>query len=121
MSKPTPGPWTWMPYFDDQRYLAATQRVDNSPTWDCAVLAADGAEGDLYIRVRDADSRLIAAAPELLEALQRIMVNHCPLAGNPSHDRLSAFWEYEKTQGRGEADDQLFALAAIAKATGESP
>jgi len=65
-------------------------------------------------------ARLIAAAPALLDACERLMAIHCPLAGNPSHERLDAFWEYEKTQGRGEADDQLFALAAIAKAT-ESP
>ena len=65
-------------------------------------------------------ARLISAALELLEACERLMDIHCPLTGNPSREQLVAFWEYEKTQGRGEADDQLFALAAISKAT-ESP
>lgn len=57
-------------------------------------------------------------AVELLEALERLMNLDCPLTGNPSHERLVEFWEYEKSQGRGEADDQLFALSAIAKAKG---
>lgn len=57
-------------------------------------------------------------AVELLEALERLVALDCPLTGNPSHERLVEFWEYEKSQGRGEADDQLFALAAIAKAKG---
>lgn len=51
---------------------------------------------------------------ELLEALERTLQQ--PLTGSPSHERLVEFWEYEKSQGRGDADDQLFALAAIAKA-----
>lgn len=59
-----------------------------------------------------------AERDELLKALKQIMDNACPLTGNPSHAELVEHWEYEKTQGRGEADDQLFALAAIAKATG---
>lgn len=57
-------------------------------------------------------------APDLLEALVRIMDVDRPLSGNPSHSDLVEHWEYEKTQGRGEADDRLFALAAIARATG---
>lgn len=62
----------------------------------------------------EANACLIAAAPDLLEALQRTLYQ--PLTGNPSHERLVEFWEYEKTQGRGDADDMLFALAAIKKA-----
>ena len=57
-------------------------------------------------------------ATELLEALTRIMDNERPIRGNPSHKVLVEHWEFEKSQGRGCADDMLFALAAIAKATG---
>lgn len=99
MSEPTPGPWEWVAYHDDQRYLAASQRVDNSPIWDCAVLAADGAEGDLYIRIRQEDARLIAASPDLLAA--------CEFALECLVD-----WDREN----GEAGDML--RAAIAKAKG---
>lgn len=60
--------------------------------------------------------RLHALNQELLDALKRVMDVDCPLNGDPSHKELVEHWEYEKTQGRGEADDRLFALAAIAKA-----
>ena len=73
--------------------------------------------GDHYLL--DAQAMLDAiGAPDLLEALRRIMDVDCPITGNPSHSELVEHWEYEKTQGRGEADDRLFALAAIKKATG---
>ena len=69
--------------------------------------------------IKEANARLMAAAPDLLQALKRVMDSNCPLTGNPSHQTLVEFWEYEKTQGRGEADDQLFALSAIFRATGK--
>jgi hypothetical protein len=49
-----------------------------------------------------------------LAALTRLVARHTPFTGHPSHAALVEFWEAEKAQGRGEADDQLFALAAIA-------
>lgn len=68
-------------------------------------------------RIRKELLRLHALNQELLHALKRIMDNDCPLSGNPSHSVIVEYWEYEKSQGRGEAEDRLFALAAIAKAT----
>lgn len=53
---------------------------------------------------------------ELLKAL--LLAQYVPLTGNPTHQELVEFWEYEKTQGRGDADDQLFILSVIAKAKG---
>ncbi len=63
-------------------------------------------------------SSLQALNTELLGALQRVMANEVPLTGNPSHEELIEHWEYEKSQGRGIAEDMLFALRTIAKATG---
>lgn len=75
--------------------------------------------GDKRLKKKEADARLIAAAPDLLEALQRMLAKDVPLTGAPSHDELVEFWEREKLQGRGDAEDVLFALAVIAKATGK--
>jgi hypothetical protein len=86
--------------------------------------------------VRDAESRIvtvrhrmnsnenekimtmIAAAPTMLEALGRLMANNCPYAETPTHAELVTHWQIENSEGNGEAADMLFALAAIAKATG---
>lgn len=62
------------------------------------------------------EAALIAERAELLEALQRVMKLHVPYTGNPTHARLVDYWEFEKQQGRGCADDMLFALSAIARA-----
>lgn len=72
--------------------------------------------GSVSRPIPKANAALIAAAPDLLEALQRTLYQ--PLTGNPSYEGLVEFWEYEKEQGRGEADDMLFALATIEKALG---
>ena len=50
---------------------------------------------------------------DLLSALIKLLENDRPLSGNPTHAQLVEHWEYEKTQGRGEADDQLFALSLV--------
>lgn len=65
-----------------------------------------------------ANARLLRASPLLLEALERLVKLDMPLTGDPSHERLVEFWEWEKTQGREEADDQLFVLTALQAARG---
>jgi len=67
-----------------------------------------------------ANATLMAAAPDLLEALEAIMDEETPLTGKPSHAQLVEHWEYEKSQGRGCAGIMLSALAAITKAEGRA-
>ena len=88
MSKHSPGPWMVAQYGKYKRaIMGATLALP------IAVVRADPLSKD----VNDSNARLIAAAPDLLEALQYILVAH------------------------GEQLDHAFAMAqdAIAKATGE--
>ena len=91
MSDFTPGPWNFQPCDDyvncfdvlcEEGYYVATTH--------------DGVRGD---KNADANARLIAAAPDLLEALKRC-----------KFDSLNMTLE-----------DREFCRAAIAKATGEQP
>jgi hypothetical protein len=88
----TPGPWTF----------------DNEPTDDGTwyVQDSDGRDGQWVAEVaNEANARLIAAAPELLEALKGLMGDHA------AESRRRGF----------QPDDflnYLAARAAIAKATG---
>lgn len=113
-TKHTPGPWE-ADYGGTIGHIKSVAEYDDGRT--PTVARYDVNTPGLRAEEKEANKCLIAAAPDLLEALQRLMANDCPLHGNPSHETLVRFWEYEKTQGRGEAEDQLFALAAIAKAT----
>ena len=91
MSKHTPGPWTAnKPTRDNGRaeIHAGCMLVAQAFNW---MLDAEGDEQCW------ADARLIAAAPELLEALQDMVSDHASLS----------------------AATLAFARAAIAKATGE--
>ena len=119
MSKHTPGPWLR----DTASGLSCDVRASNGRKvalcWGLSTSRAAKANSPAYRAECDANARLIAAAPELLVALQRVMDIDQPIIGTPTHAQLVEYWEYEKSQGRGEADDRLFALAAIAKATGE--
>lgn len=108
--KGTPGPWKIMSgnIGDDGSEIEA----ENSPFW--AFVSFDTPEAE-----RIPNANLIATAPELLEALQRMLELNCPLIGDPSRAELIEHWEYEHSQGNGAAEDNLFALAVIAKALGE--
>lgn len=119
MSKHTAGPWEWnhvdqlvavnvmTPSFDD----LDTDEDERKPV---VIIETDGG----FYPPRGPDRLLLAAAPDLLVALQKVMALNSPFTGNPSHADLVEFWQDEKEQGRGAADDMLEALAAIAKATG---
>lgn len=115
----TPGPWGALPEECDRPYIRIRGTVLGG-RYKVANVLTPIYEG---VPLREAEetranAKLIAAAPDLLEALQRLVDLNCPLTGNPSHEELVEHWNYEKTQGRGEADDQLFALMTLAKAKG---
>ena len=93
MTKHTPGPWTMHPRFDDGAEVRALAPV----AW-CGVASTVGSSGDQSIDADEAraNARLIAAAPCLLEACERLLDGGWPHA---------------------EADIEL-ACSAIAKAKG---
>lgn len=90
-AKHTPGPWT-------------AERTPASAYWDWTVIAPSGKGRVMQIGIdtdnTEADARLIAAAPDLLEALQAIVAR---VNGGSSY--------------RMGADVDGLARAAIAKAT----
>jgi hypothetical protein len=102
MSKHTPGPWAFSrcDQFGDMRFYVAQQ--DGAPYTpdysDVATLVAETVSGE-RVAIQEANARLIAAAPDLLEALS--------LASQ------SAGFQYMTHETRNAIDE------AIAKATGE--
>lgn len=96
MSKHTPGPWG----VPDQG-RGVVSKGSTTGGWEGLIATADC--GD-YARSRDeglANARLIAAAPELLEACQRLL----------------AHLEEVESMHKGSDDDEIFARMVIAKAT----
>lgn len=69
MTKHTPGPWTMHPRFDDGAEVRAIAPV----AW-CSVASTVGSSGSQSIDAAEAraNARLIAAAPDLLRALERL-------------------------------------------------
>lgn len=86
-SKHTPGPWSW--------YTRNGHRVAIDGSGGAEVARAEEYGASAWIEVSEDDARLIAAAPELLEALQRLV---------DAVDPESTGWDE--------------AVAAISKATG---
>jgi hypothetical protein len=108
MSGPTPGPWH--------------RRLKSEKTWHVGVYDASGSEvahiavkSALSARRRDADARLIAAAPDLLAALRRLMASldaHSTLHAEDGDDVARMIeWAAAENEAR----------AAIASATGDAP
>jgi hypothetical protein len=76
MSKHTPGPWRYSKseQFGDTRfYISQQEGATYTPNYsDVATLIAETICGE-YGRIQEANARLIAAAPELLAALQGLV------------------------------------------------
>lgn len=108
----TPGPWTV------GEYGISAGGYNN------VVSACDGHVYDEYDSdsatldiPNEADARLIAAAPELYEALVGLLPS--TFTGPFDEARETAHWEREKSLGNGEAPAVLAAFAAVRKARGE--
>lgn len=73
MSKHTPGPWAfsrWDEWGDTRFYIAQADGAPYTPNYsDVATLVAETCIGE-KVATQEANARLIAAAPELLEALE---------------------------------------------------
>lgn len=96
--KHTPGPWAYAPY--TKRSFGIGQAGD------CALYMVKCEYGDTTIDICRSDVRLMAAAPELLEALSlMITMAKTGMVDFNQHDEY-VMWK---------------AHAAIAKATGEQP
>lgn len=107
MSKHTPGPWTHSmadPVSNGHKAWVhapsfSTGTNNSQPNGQFVAQVGSGLRGSAHLGRVTADARLIAAAPELLAALQLIV-------------KTCAFQ-------RGESPTFDVAIAAIAKATGE--
>ena len=109
-AKHTPGPWEII-IDDDGNPLSGRPMVAAAPELDCAIVHWDGFQQQFWESARGkkemhANARLIAAAPDLLEALE------WALYAWDTHNRTG-----DPMQGDWESD----AIAAIAKAKGEQP
>lgn len=138
MSKHTPGPWEIVNATDVFTKLGATSaegtETAHNDGWriaDCASIPTtnkDGEQCELSFREAHANARLIAAAPELLEACQtfaewlRREEEGLPggiVRGTPEGERQWRIWWDENLRICNLAQQQV--RAAIAKATGGKP
>lgn len=116
-TKHTPGPWSYEDPSDATCGMPCTQDgcPDNHPTgW----FVIDGPEWDMEnndaygpCTRNEADARLIAAAPELLEALIEVMSEYSPLPTEWFNNTSV------KATGRTTREAIAMARAAILKAT----
>lgn len=99
--KGTPGPW-----FGDNGRAIGPKSTEDDQSYGM-IIPVGWVEFDPEIEVQVANQRIMAAAPELLEALQNLMLNYSDFR--------------ERTGRNGDPQNPLIlaALAAINKATGE--
>lgn len=100
--KGTPGPW-----FGDNGRAIGPKSTEDDQSYGM-IIPVGWVEFDPEIEVQVANQQIMAAAPELLEALQLLMAEQT--GGNKScgHNGFTCMCPYDK------------ARAAIAKATGET-
>lgn len=102
--KGTPGPWR----VSEKRGDLIDIRHENNEPGAMSLNLAQVVARQSWLKEAEANARLIAAAPELLQALQNLMLNYSDFR--------------ERTGRNGDPQNPLIlaALAAINKATGET-
>lgn len=104
ITRHTPGPWDY-----DMDYIVAADPAGRHPDIYIAEIAHSDEEGRIASpEQQDANRRLIAAAPELLEALDYLL-----------EQSVDMDLKYGIGLSEGEEDARAKALAAIAKATSQ--
>jgi len=110
MNKHTPGPW----YFDEDD--RAVGPVANRSIGVCSIMLADGDAARYHFGEQSiANANLIAAAPDLLEALEK-MVEYAHQYSSRERTQAAAM-EIDETPISNDVSE---ARAAIARAKGES-
>lgn len=126
MSKHTRGPWRLQPWHGPKgatirnRWRGIFEPIPEQALGSKSTVLSVGWRGDVedaWVNISEANARLIAAAPDLLEALKWYVANDdtneseepVERLGGESWSKVNAFW----IEGRRRA------IAAIAKAEGE--
>lgn len=106
-TKFTPGPWGWVEQYRGGH--AWLQSASEKFTIGNAIIDDGSAYGEYppRIAVNEANAHLIAAAPDLYEALERLL----PMAEDDC---------FQYGNSADEDEDIIFARAALAKARGEA-
>lgn len=107
MSEHTPGPWTVMDHFADKTH--DKHHIVSKPAGYGVAMVQHSLSGKEATKEEDANARLIAAAPGLLDALNYLL-----------EQTVDADLSFGIALTEGEADARAQALAAIAKAKGET-
>ena len=114
MAKHTPGPWqaigTYVSKRKESGYTLPITRVYNQKS------GSPGIEPDMDLEEAAANARLIAAAPDLLAALKRLLDERCPFECDA--DSCECGENGTGFNDAGEPCEHIQACRAIAKATG---
>lgn len=118
-TKYTPGPWAYWrgdDFGDARFYIAQADGAPYTPNYsDVATLVAETVSSERVL-IQEANARLIAAAPDLLESLKQALA---ALQSCDPGDTNSGYVVYPSFDEGACSRAEWAAMAAILKATGE--
>jgi hypothetical protein len=79
MTKHTPAPWSFYPKYEGEHSVAIVKDMLAV----AEIIGSEGSEGQISKQTALANAKLIAAAPELLEALTEFLNDHTKGYRNP--------------------------------------